>query len=89
MGKITSEANTQVIDKDEYIRQLQLEVIEMLNREEDALKSAIAKTYKIEELNRKVAFLESRYNALSRSRFGKLQLKYWSLKNKLSRRGKK
>ncbi|MBM7606269.1 2-polyprenyl-6-hydroxyphenyl methylase/3-demethylubiquinone-9 3-methyltransferase [Metabacillus crassostreae] len=84
-----NELNSSVIKKDEYIRQLQFEVIELLNREEEALKSAIAKAYKIEDLTKEIGNMEHRYNALKRSRLGRLQIRYWWLRKKLAGRGKK
>ncbi|USK33625.1 methyltransferase domain-containing protein [Bacillus sp. F19] len=81
--------NRQIAEKDEYIRQLQIETVEVLNREEEALKAALAYSNKIEDLNRKVTNLEHRYNVLRKSRFGRVQLKYWELKKKIAGRGKK
>jgi 2-polyprenyl-6-hydroxyphenyl methylase/3-demethylubiquinone-9 3-methyltransferase len=83
------ELNRQIAEKDEYIRQLQIETVEVLNREEEALKAALAYSNKIEDLNRKVTNLEHRYNVLRKSRFGRVQLKYWELKKKIAGRGKK
>ncbi|MDQ0857225.1 methyltransferase domain-containing protein [Bacillus sp. V2I10] len=83
------ELNRQIDEKDEYIRQLQIETVEVLNREEEALKAALAYSNKIEDLNRKVTNLEHRYNVLRKSRFGRVQLKYWELKKKIAGRGKK
>ncbi|MFY0761511.1 methyltransferase domain-containing protein [Metabacillus dongyingensis] len=83
------ELNRQIAEKDEYIRQLQIETVEVLNREEEALKAALSYSNKIEDLNRKVTNLEHRYNVLRKSRFGRVQLKYWELKKKIAGRGKK
>ncbi|UAL52029.1 MULTISPECIES: methyltransferase domain-containing protein [Metabacillus] len=83
------ELNRQIAEKDEYIRQLQIETVEVLNREEEALRAALAYSNKIEDLNRKVTNLEHRYNVLRKSRFGRVQLKYWELKKKIAGRGKK
>lgn len=76
-------------EKEEFNRQLQIETVELLNREEEALKDALVKTNKIEELNKRISFLENRYNVLRRSRFGRIQIKYWELKKKIAGRGKK
>ncbi|WP_165971012.1 methyltransferase domain-containing protein [Peribacillus frigoritolerans] len=87
--KLYEELKAQIAQKDEYIRQLQIETVELLNREEDALKAALAATGKIEDANKKAANIEHRYNVLRKSRFGRVQLKYWALKKKLAGRGKK
>jgi 2-polyprenyl-6-hydroxyphenyl methylase/3-demethylubiquinone-9 3-methyltransferase len=86
---LVDELKLSVLEKEEYIRQLQIETVELLNREEEALTAAIAKSDKIAELNRQISLLEHRYNVLKRSRFGRIQLKYWSLKKKIVGRGKK
>jgi 2-polyprenyl-3-methyl-5-hydroxy-6-metoxy-1,4-benzoquinol methylase len=86
---LLDELKLSFIEKEEYIRQLQIETVELLNREEEALKDAIAKSDKITELNRQISELEHRYNVLRRSRFGRIQIKYWSLKKKIAGRGKK
>ncbi|MDX8288974.1 class I SAM-dependent methyltransferase [Metabacillus indicus] len=83
------ELKAQIAHQEEYIRQLQIETVELLNREEDALKAALAAVNKIEDANRKASYIEHRYNVLKKSRFGRVQLKYWALKKKLAGRGKK
>lgn len=86
---LLDELKLSVIEKEEYIRQLQIETVELLNREEEALKDAIAKSDHIVELNRQISLLEHRYNVLRRSRFGRIQIKFWALKKKIVGRGKK
>lgn len=86
---LVEEYKGSVNEKESYIRQLQIETVELLNREEEALEDAISKADEIIELKRQISLLEHRYNVLKRSRFGRIQLKYWSLKKKLVGRGKK
>ncbi|MGG4491629.1 methyltransferase domain-containing protein [Metabacillus idriensis] len=89
MKILYEELKTQSREKDEYIRQLQIETVELLNREEEALKAALSRSERIEELSRKAANLEHRYNVLRKSRFGRVQLKFWELKKKIAGRGRK
>lgn len=58
------ELKAQIAKQEEYIRQLQIETVELLNREEDALKAALAAVNKIEDANRKASYIEHRYNVL-------------------------
>ncbi|WP_299093783.1 methyltransferase [uncultured Metabacillus sp.] len=76
-------------EKEELIRQLQIETVELLNKEEDALKDALIKSNKIEDMSKQINLLEHRYKVLRRSRFGRIQIKYWELKKKIAGRGKK
>ncbi|MFS0879503.1 methyltransferase domain-containing protein [Bacillus sp. 7586-K] len=79
-------------EKENLIRQLQIETVELLNREETALKAALVKQNKIDELNRQISVLEHRYKVIRKSRFGRVQVKYWELKRRLKKivgRGKK
>ncbi len=91
--KIVNKTLRNTIDeKEDLIRQLQIETVELLNREETALKAALVKQNKIDELNRQISVLEHRYKVIRKSRFGRVQVKYWELKRRLKKivgRGKK